>query len=145
MPRSAEKDVLFAKIGIIKRCLQRIHDATGDDPGSLIIIDKQDIFVLNLQRAIQGAIDLAAHVISSEGLGVPQDLKESFDLLRGKGIIPYDLAEKMKKMVGFRNIAVHEYQELKLGILQSILSNNVKDLEDFYTAVVKHYQLGKEN
>ena len=120
----------------------------------MIVIDTQDIFVLNLQRAIQGAIDLAAHVVSSEGLGVPQDLKDNFDLLRGKRILPYDLSEKMKKMaafgeprqgrVGFRNIAVHEYQELKLEVLQSILSKNVKDLEEFYTAVVKHYRLGKE-
>ncbi|MEK6571343.1 MAG: DUF86 domain-containing protein [Bacteroidota bacterium] len=144
MPPSPEKDVVFAKIGIIKRCLQRIHEATADDPDSLKVIDKQDVFVLNLQRAIQGAIDLAAHIVSSEGLGVPQDLKDNFDLLREKRIIPYDLVEKMKKMVGFRNIAVHEYQELKLEVLQSILSNNIKELEEFYTAIVKHYRLGKE-
>jgi uncharacterized protein YutE (UPF0331/DUF86 family) len=105
MPGSPENDVVFAKIGIIKRCLQRIHEATADDPGSLVVIDKQDIFVLNLQRAIQGAIDLAAHLVSSEGLGVPQDLKDNFDLLRGKGIIPYDLAEKMKKMAASASLA----------------------------------------
>lgn len=69
---SNKRDIVYAKIGIIKRCLKRIAQTTELDPAALDDFDKQDIFVLNLQRAAQAAIDLAAHITASEGLGVPQ-------------------------------------------------------------------------
>jgi hypothetical protein len=43
-------------------------------------IDVQDITVLNLQRAVQAMIDVAAHVVASEGLGTPDSLGASFTL-----------------------------------------------------------------
>ena len=46
-----------------------------------------------------------------------------------------DLTDKMISMVGFRNIAVHEYQEINTDILKSILVNNLKDFEEFYSLV----------
>ena len=136
-----ERDIVFAKIGIIQRCLRRIKQTTAFDPASLDNLDKQDIFALNLQRAVQAALDLAAHVVASEGLGVPQELKELFTFLEQSGIIPAGLADQMKKMVGFRNIAVHEYQELDVSVLKSILTKNLKNLEDFYTAVIRYYDM----
>ena len=33
----------------------------------------------------------------------------------------------MKVMVGFRNIAVHDYQEMNLVILQKIVEDHLKD------------------
>jgi len=136
-----DQDVVFAKVAIIKRCLQRIKDVTHLDPQSLDAIDAQDIFILNLQRAAQAAIDLAAHLVASEGLGVPQDLKENFRLLQGANVIAGSLAERMQRMVGFRNIAVHEYEALDVNMLKSILLNNLRDLEEYYTAVAKHFGL----
>lgn len=61
-----ERDILIAKTATIQRCLARIGEITGLDPTSLDDLDKQDIFVLNLQRAVKAAIDLAAHVAASE-------------------------------------------------------------------------------
>ncbi len=121
----ADRDILLAKVGIVKRCLRRIKDITGLEPESLIDITKQDAFVLNLQRAVQATIDLAAHVVASEGYGIPQDLKENFVLLREAGVIEPPLCRKMENMVGFRNIAVHEYQNLNIDILKSILSDRL--------------------
>ena len=139
-----ERDIVFAKVGIIQRCLRRIKDTTAFDPACLDNLDKQDVFALNLQRAIQAALDLAAHVVASEGLGMPQELKEHFTILERSGIVSSVLADQMKKMVGFRNIAVHEYQELDVAVLKSILTKNLKDLEDFYTAVISHFNLASE-
>ena len=139
-----ERDIVYAKVGIIQRCLRRIKDTTAFDPTSLDNLDKQDVFALNLQRAVQAALDLAAHVVASEGLGMPQELKEHFTLLEQSEIISPRLADQMKKMVGFRNIAVHEYQELDVSVLKSILTKNLKDLEDFYTAVIRHYRMATE-
>jgi len=131
-----DKDVVLAKVATIQKCLERIRDVTSLDPASLDDINRQDIFVLNLQRAIQASIDLASHIVASEGLGLPETVRENFALLRDKGLIDPLTASKMEKMTGFRNIAIHNYQALNLDILKSILTGNLKDLEDFYTAVL---------
>ena len=131
-----DKDIVIAKVATIQKCLERIRDVTALDPASLDDIDKQDIYVLNLQRAIQASIDLASHIVASEGLGLPETVRENFTLLRDKGLIDPLTASRMEKMTGFRNIAIHNYQSLNLEILKSILTKNLKDLEDFYTAVL---------
>ena len=81
---------------------------------------------MNLQRAVQATIDLAAHVVGTEGLGLPQDLRENFRLLTNNRIISQELCVRMEKMVGFRNIAVHEYGTLDIEVLKSILSSNLR-------------------
>lgn len=136
-----DMDIILAKTGNIQRCLKRIKEATNLDPKSLDNIDKQDIFVLNLQRAIEAAIDIAAHIAASEGLGLASAIKDNFKFLNEAGIIDEDLLKKMQSMVGFRNIAVHDYQSINVDILKAILTENLKDLEEFYTAVLKKFPL----
>lgn len=134
-----DKDIILAKVASIQKCLERIRDVTSLDPASLEDIDRQDIFVLNLQRAIQASIDLASHIVASEGLGLPETVRDNFSFLKNRGIIGADAASKMEKMTGFRNIAVHDYRALDLKILRSILSRNLRDLEEYYTAILRHF------
>ncbi len=136
-----DKDVILAKVTVVQRCLQRIRDVTDLDPEKLNNFDVQDIFVLNLQRAIQAVVDIASHVIAMEGWGVPETFRHHFNILTDKGIMNDKLRYKLSGMVGFRNIAVHDYQAIDISILQSILTTNLKDLEDFYSVVVNHYKL----
>lgn len=136
-----DRDLVFEKVSNIRRCLRRIKQTTSLMPDSLTDINVQDIFVLNLQRAVQSVIDLAAHVVTSEDLGLPASLRDNFRLMNEAGIIDEKLKQHMESMVGFRNIAVHEYQKLENDILGVILTKHLTDLEDFYKAVIKHYQL----
>lgn len=66
---------------------------------------------------------------------LPAAYKDSFLILRQNDILDKDLTDKMISMVGFRNIAVHEYQEINTDILKSILVNNLKDFEEFYSLI----------
>lgn len=134
-----DMDIILAKTGNIQKCLRRIKEVTGLDPKSLDNIDKQDIFVLNLQRAIESAIDMAAHIAASEGLGLAASIKDNFRFMKDAGIIDEALLKKMQAMVGFRNIAVHDYQTLNVEILRSILTGHLMDLEEFYAAVLKKF------
>lgn len=137
-----DKDVVLEKVKNIQNCLKRIQKKTKGNPASLLDMDVQDIFVLNLQRAVQSAIDLAAHVVSDEGLGLPSELKENFSLMEKAGIITQTLSEKLQKMVGFRNIAVHDYTEIDVDVLRAILEKGeLKDLEDFYSLALKHFHM----
>lgn len=135
----ADRDVVLAKVASIQRCLTRIRDVTSLDPESLDKIDAQEIFILNLQRAVQAALDLAAHLVASEELGLPEKARDSFVLLKNAGMINGEVSSQMEKMIGFRNIAVHDYQSLDLGILKSILVHRLKDLEVFYASILDYY------
>lgn len=134
-----DMDIILAKTGSIQRCLRRIKETTGLDPERLNDIDKQDIVVLNLQRAIEAAIDIAAHIAASEGLGLASAIRDNFRFLNEAGIIDEILLKKMEAMVGFRNIAVHDYQTLNIEILKSILTGHLRDLEDFYAVILGRF------
>ena len=139
-----DRDVVLAKVAAIQKCLRRIKDVTGLDSDRLDEIDAQEIFVLNLQRAIQSAIDLATHIVASEGLGIPDTIRGNFVLLERAKIITKTLSKKMQSMVGFRNIAIRDYQALDVDVLKAILSKNLKDIEQFYTAVLTHFHMAKK-
>ena len=139
-----DRDVVLAKVAAIKKGLRRIKEVTGLFPERLDDLDVQDIFVLNLQRAIQSAIDLAAHIVASEGLGISDTIQGHFVLLENAKVITKALSQKMQSMVGFRNIAIHDYENLDIEILKAILSKHLKDLEQFYTAILTHFKMVKK-
>ena len=125
----SEKDVVFSKINIIKNCLIAIEKVEKIEKDQDF---KQGLFELNLQRAIQACIDMANVVIAKEGLGLPNSYRQSFELLQKFGVISNSLGAIMIKMVGFRNISVHDYEEVKPEIVKSIVKNHLKDFEEFY-------------
>jgi len=139
-----DRDVVLSKVAAIQRCLRRIKDVTGLDAARLGDLDVQDIFVLNLQRAIQSSVDLATHVIASEGLGISDTVRGNFVLLENAKIISKVLSKKMQSMVGFRNIAIHDYQPLDVDILKAILTKHLKDLEHFYTTILNRFGFSKK-
>jgi uncharacterized protein YutE (UPF0331/DUF86 family) len=64
--------------------------------------------------AVQNCIDIAAHIVSEEGFGVPGSTNEMFYLLEENGYLDVELTERMVKSVGFRNLIDHEYGKLEL-------------------------------
>jgi uncharacterized protein YutE (UPF0331/DUF86 family) len=128
-------DVALAKVATIRRCLQRIRTVTGGDAARVGDADVQDIVVLNLQRAIQAAIDLAAHLLSQRQWGLPDSLKAHFTILQRERVIDGDLGARLEAMVGFRNIAVHDYEAIDVRILERIVAERLGDLEAFADAV----------
>ncbi|WP_346208489.1 DUF86 domain-containing protein [Caldifermentibacillus hisashii] len=131
-----ESDVVLNKIHIIERCLNRIHEEYANNPENLVNFTKQDSIILNLQRACEASIDLAMHVVAEKKLGLPQTSRDAFLLLETEGIIPVSLSKRMQRMVGFKNIAVHDYQEINLTILQKIIENHLDDFLQFTKAII---------
>ena len=132
-------DIVLSKISNIKNYLKRIKDTTKLNPESLDNnFDTQDIFVLNLQRAIQATFDITNNIIKEYNLELPVNYKSGFEIITKHNFIDKEIKEKMIKMAGFRNIAVHNYETINVEILKSILKNNLKDFEDFYTQILKN-------
>jgi uncharacterized protein YutE (UPF0331/DUF86 family) len=133
-------DVILNKATSIERCLQRIlEEYAGDDNNLFTNQTKQDAIVLNLQRACETAIDLAMYVVNQRRLGVPQESRDAFTLLQTAGFLLPDLATRMQKMVGFRNIAVHEYTRLNLDVVHAIITKQLEDFRTFSSTIVKAF------
>lgn len=131
-------DVLLNKIQIIERCLKRIDEVYGENPINLEDYTKQDSIVLNIQRACEATIDLAMHLVSKKKLGIPQNSRDAFEVLLAHEIIDKALCQKLKAMVGFRNIAVHNYQEIQIEVVQQVIEKHLKDLVIFTTEMMRY-------
>jgi uncharacterized protein YutE (UPF0331/DUF86 family) len=132
-------DVILNKKESIERCVQQIrlyYAMPSELPFEKDHL-KQDAIAANLQRAAEQAVDLANHVIRKGKLGLPKESKESFEILAGAKVIPQELADKLKGMVGFRNIMVHQYQEMDIKIMVDVIEHHLDDLVVFTTHVME--------
>lgn len=120
-------NVILNKSAIIERSLRRMREEYNANP-QLDNFTHIDALILNLERACQAAIDLAQHLVAIKHLGMPQNSAESFHLLENSGIISSASTKSMIAMTGFRNIVIHEYQKLDMGILKQIVEKEYKSL-----------------
>lgn len=130
-------DVILNKTATIERCVNRIHEVYEGNPGNLKDFTKQDSIILNIQRACEASIDLAMHIVSERKLGVPKASREGFKLLEEADVIDSSLAKILMNMVGFRNIAVHDYQALDIEILEAILEKHIDDFKTFTKIILQ--------
>ena len=131
------KVVILNKYESIEKCIKRINEEYSGDPKNLNIISKNDAIILNLQRACEIVIDIAMYVVSTKQFGIPQTKKDAFEILLKNNIIDEKTFKNMKGMIGFRNIAVHDYQEIDEEILIDIIENHLQDLENFARTMLK--------
>lgn len=130
-------DVLINKAATIERCVARAREEYARDPATFANdYTRQDAAILNIQRACEAALDMGQHLIRRERLGVPQSARDVFALLAQGGWIALELAESLKHMVGFRNIAVHDYQALQLPITVSIIESHLDEFLQYSQAVL---------
>jgi uncharacterized protein YutE (UPF0331/DUF86 family) len=137
-----DRQVVEQKLESLRRCLLRVTERCPLDAASLERdVDAQDIITLNLTRAVQVSVDLAAHLIASRDVPAPNTMGQSFEALASLGLISPLLAIRMKKAVGFRNIAIHNYDAIDWHIVHSICQRSLNDFRDFATCIVKLEQL----
>jgi uncharacterized protein YutE (UPF0331/DUF86 family) len=130
-------DVLINKAATIERCVARACEEYARDPATFATdFTRQDAAVLNVQRACEAALDMGQHLIRRERLGVPQSARDVFGLLAQGGWIDTTLADSLKRMVGFRNIAVHDYQALQLPITVSIITRHLDEFLQYSQAML---------
>jgi uncharacterized protein YutE (UPF0331/DUF86 family) len=131
-------DVLLNKAATIERCVARVREEYVK-AGNQFANDfsRQDAAILNIQRACEAALDMGQHIIRKERLGIPQSARDVFMLLAQATWIDAKLAESLKRMIGFRNIAVHDYQALLLPIVEKIITEHLDDFLQFSKMVLQ--------
>lgn len=130
-------DVLINKAANIERCVARARQEYDKDPTSFATdFTRQDAAIFNIQRACEAALDMGQHLIRRERLGVPQGARDVFELLCQGGWVNPALLTNLKNMVGFRNIAVHEYQTLQLPITVAIITKHLDEFLAFSSHIL---------
>lgn len=131
-------DVLLNKAATIERCVARADEEYHKDPATFAAdFTRQDAAILNIQRACEACLDMGHAIIRRERLGIPQSARDVFALLARAGWIDASLAEALQRMVGYRNIAVHDYQTLQLPITIAVIERHLGDFLAFSRAVLR--------
>ena len=131
-----DRDVINRKLESLRRCIARIESKRPIRPDVLRVnYDLQDIIALNLERAVQTCVDIAAHVISQTELPVPSTMGEGFARLAELRVISPQVATSLQKAVAFRNILVHNYTNINWDIVANILTGHLTDFVQFAQAI----------
>lgn len=129
-----DPELVAKKLALIETCVQELR--TLARPEAMRHDLRERRFVEHtLQIAIQAALDVASHIVSDERLGEPETNRALFDLLAGSGRLPLALAATLRDMAGFRNVIVHGYQAVDLGIVEDVLRNHLDDLLAFVAGI----------
>jgi uncharacterized protein YutE (UPF0331/DUF86 family) len=131
-----DRDLIVAKAAQVRSRVDRIKAKAGDDPHHFRSdLDRRDIVSFNLHLAIENCIDIAAHIISENGWGVPGSAGEMFYTLADRGVLDLNLADRMSRAAGLRNLIVHEYGTIDSDRLFASIRSNLGDLTAFLTAI----------
>jgi len=90
-----------------------------------------------LQLSIQIIVDVSHLLIIDLGMERPKDNYEAISIIYARKIISEKMAGKLTKMVGLRNILVHEYGKIDRRNIYKILIEQIDDLKSFEKQVIK--------
>jgi len=131
-----DREIVEQKLESLRRCLRRIETKCPAEAVTLMTdVDLQDIVALNLSRAVQICVDIGAHLIAGMEVPPPDTMGQTFDLLAQESVLNNQLASSLKKAVGFRNIAVHSYENINWEIVHSIVKHHLADFSEFAKVV----------
>lgn len=128
-------NVIVAKAEILERCIKRAREELAASANFESDLTRQDAALLNVERACEAAIDIMNRIVKLKGLGVPASTRDGFDRLVQAKLIEPSLCERLMRMVGFRNLAVHQYH--KLDIARAVIERNLDDLLEFSAAALR--------
>jgi uncharacterized protein YutE (UPF0331/DUF86 family) len=122
-------EVILNKFASLEKCIRRIREEYAACKGNLEVdILRQDSVVLNIERACEQTFYLGQRIIRVKKLGLPKEYRDIFKILAEHDIISKDLSENLQKMVGFRNLAIHEYTAIDIDKLKNIIEHKIDDL-----------------
>lgn len=129
-----DRDLVFKKLAAIETYVRELRTMSRLDRMRQDV--REERFVTRtLHLAIEAALDVASHVVSDERLGEPGANRDLFDLLRRAGWLAPELAAALQEMASFRNVLVHDYDSLNLGIVEEVVRNRLEYLLAFASAV----------
>ena len=129
---------IASKFRAIDRHLERVEEMVPEDRAAFAPMSAaSDAVVLRLWQAIQLAIDAALHECARRRLETPPTYGAAFRALGAAGVIDGDLAERLVRAVGFRNVIAHAYEGLDLDTVWRAGREGPADLRAFMRALTE--------
>jgi uncharacterized protein YutE (UPF0331/DUF86 family) len=130
-----DRDLILRKLADLEQYLVQVGEYRGLHVEAYRADWKtQRIVERTLQMAIEVCADVANHVIADRGLRVPATYAEAFEVLAEASLLSAKDRDAMIRMMGFRNIVVHEYARVDAEIVVRILREHLADLAGFGAA-----------
>lgn len=131
-------EIIREKLDSVGRCLARIEEKRPHRIEQLRNdLDIQDIIVVNLERTVQLCVDICLIILSEKNAAVPATMAESFSMLAETGIITDNIAGRMAKAAGLRNVAVHAYRKIDWDIVWKIITEHLEEFRTFSASIIK--------
>lgn len=132
-----DRIVIERKLEALRHCVARIRSRRPAALSSLVAdADAQDVLVLNLSRAVQLCVDIGAHIIATSELPAPATMGDTFLRLAELQVLDVNLAQRLRAAVGFRNIAVHNYEVIDWAVVHALSDKSLADFENFARGIV---------
>ncbi len=131
-----DRDVIDSKLESLRRAVHRVATWCPSSATELLAnVDAQDIVSLNLTRAIQLCVDIGTHLLTDLEAPVPETMGATFLTLADRGILEGELASRLRRAVGFRNLAVHHYRAIDWHTVHALAKTRLGDFSEFAVAV----------
>lgn len=111
----------------IERCVARVHEEYNKDPATFVNdITRQEAAIMNIVRAVAAALDIGEHLIRKHKLGAPKSHLDVIERIATAGFVTVEVADNLKKIIVFRNAALHEPQDLKPADLEYFILQQLR-------------------
>ncbi|MHA1246990.1 MAG: type VII toxin-antitoxin system HepT family RNase toxin [Candidatus Thorarchaeota archaeon] len=132
------RDVVNSRISLIEQALDVLESVREDGLDNYLSSFETRLMAERaLHVAIEACIDMANHVVSALALGRPSSYVDIFKILRDRGLIDTDLAERMMRMTRFRHRLVHMYSTIDNTLVFKFLSEDLGDIRRFIRAILE--------
>lgn len=141
-----DHDIIHRKLDSLARCILRIETKRPPVLDLLLReIDLQDILSVNIERAVQLAVDIGAHLLIDLELPPPETMGQVFERLAEHAIITQPIATALRKAVGFRNLSVHAYDRVDWERVFEIIHHRTDDFKTFASEVTEWLERANSN
>ena len=132
-------NLIYDRIAIINKAVNRLENMRSFTLSEFL--QNTDYFAIaehNLRIALEGVFDIGRHILVKSGMGKPEDYKQILVMLGQNKVIPFDFAEKIKGMAGYRNRLVHLYNEVDGEELYDIFKNKLEDTKEYVVHILNY-------
>lgn len=141
----ADRQTLVKKLEYLRKQLETLEPYRSLTQEVLLAeLEKRLAVERLLELCIQSVIDCSRLLVTLADWRRIREERDALLILADRGIVTPDLAERLLRAKGFRNILVHEYVEIDPALIYAHLRENVDDLWAFARALATHLQ-GSQN
>lgn len=119
---------------LLERFAGELEELAATDPGTYVRDHPYEGRYL-VQASAQVCIDVANHLIASEGWRTPTDFRDAFTVLEEHAVIAPVLADRLRALAGLRNRLVHLYDDVDDTLVHAALRDGLDDLRAFARSI----------